>query len=518
VRSSVSQDVLRYGYAIGAIVVALATALALRSFDLEGFLFVIAVAVVVWFGGRGPGLVAVLLSMIVLDYFFLPAGNSWTAVRSHVTYFLIFAGLVVLITLLSEARHRAEQTLVRARDDLEAEVQARVSELRQSNEELRSQIAERERAEDEIRRQAALLDLAHDAIIVRDLESRVTFWNRGAEETYGWTAEQATGRVTHDLLKTTFPALAADIEAMVRARGTWEGELEHVTRDGSVIVVASRWSLQRDQRGEPVGFLEINRDITDRKRAEESLRIAEAELAHVTRVTTLGEVTASFAHEVNQPLGAIANNANACLALLSNGRGDPEEMREALVDIVGDAERASAIIERVRALARRSGAEKVAMRLEHVVEDVVALTASEAAARHVVVRTELPAGLPAVSGDRVQLQQVLLNLVVNGMDAMSTVDEGTRLLVIRGRRDTQGRSPAATISVHDSGVGLRGVDLNRLFDAFYTTKPQGMGMGLAISRSIVDAHGGRLWADTDLPGPGATFSFTLPAVTEGTGA
>jgi len=505
---------LRYAYGILAVVIALGAALVLRSFDLEGFLFVIAVAASVWFGGRGPGLLAVVLSILVLDYFFLPHGESWGILPSHIAYFLIFSALTVLLTALSETRHRAERSLVQARDELETQVQERTAELRRSNAELREEIAERTRAQEEIRKQAALLSLAHDAIIVRDHDSRITFWNRGAEETYGWSAAEALGRVTHRLLQTVFPAPLDAINAIVHERGNWEGELRHVTRDGRAILVASRWSLQRDAYGAPMALMEINRDVTDRKHAEEALRLTQAELAHVTRVTTLGELTASFAHEVNQPLAAIANNANACLGLLPDERDDLTEVRAALGDIVGDAERASAIIERVRALARRSGAEKTPLQLEQVVQDVVALAASDSAARRVTIRTEVSPDLPAVSGDRVQLQQVLMNLVVNGMDAMSAVEERRRLLVIRGRQETRDRAMAATISVQDSGVGLGGAQQARLFDAFYTTKPHGMGMGLAISRSIIEAHGGRLWAEAN-EGPGATFSFSLPAASGG---
>src|SRR6266436_6112652 len=244
--------------------------------------------------------------------------------------------------------------------------------------------------------------------------------------------------------------------------------------------------------------------------ASEALREAQAQLAHVTRVTTLGEVTSSFAHELNQPLAAIVNNANACLGLLPSGRPDLDEAREAVADIVSDAERASAIIERVRGLAKRSPSEKVALRLVDVVDDVLALAAAESLARRVAIRTDVRADLPVVLGDRVQLQQVLLNLLVNGMDAMSNVDEPERRLEIRGCPDRQGRSPAATISVQDRGVGLDAGKVDRLFEAFYTTKPHGMGMGLAISRSIIDAHGGWLWAESN-QGPGATFSFSLPA-------
>jgi C4-dicarboxylate-specific signal transduction histidine kinase len=265
-----------------------------------------------------------------------------------------------------------------------------------------------------------------------------------------------------------------------------------------------------------VGVLETNNDITRRKRGEEALRRSEAylmqaqgQLAHVTRVTTLGEVTASLAHEVNQPLAAIVNNANACLGLLPNRR-DLEEVREALADIVSDGERASAIIERVRGLAKRSSPQKVPLRLADVVADVVALAAAESATRRVAIATDVGADLPVVLGDRVQLQQVLLNLVVNGMDAMSAVAEGERRLEIRGRPDTEDGSPAAVISVEDRGIGLEAGQTDSVFEAFYTTKPHGMGMGLAISRSIIEAHGGRLWAEPR-PGPGATFAFSLPA-------
>jgi signal transduction histidine kinase len=181
-----------------------------------------------------------------------------------------------------------------------------------------------------------------------------------------------------------------------------------------------------------------------------------------------------------------------------------------LADIMSDANRASAIIERVRTLATKAPSEKMPLRLHDVVKDVVELTAREFATRRVAIRTEVGPDLPAVWGDRVQLQQVLLNLIVNAMDAMKTMPEQRRLLTIRGREDVQHNARAATISVEDSGSGLSSVQVGRLFEAFYTTKPHGMGIGLAISRSIIEQHGGRLWAEVN-PGPGATFSFTVPA-------
>jgi C4-dicarboxylate-specific signal transduction histidine kinase len=259
---------------------------------------------------------------------------------------------------------------------------------------------------------------------------------------------------------------------------------------------------------------QLERRVVERTRqltaVNEELRTAELELAHVTRVTTLGEVTASLAHELNQPLAAVVNNANACLGLLPRGRHELGEVRDALADIVSDAERASAIIERVRALAKRSSPEKVPLQLSDVVEAVVSLAAPESVARRVAMRTDVAADLPVVLGDRVQLQQVLLNLVVNGMDAMSSVAEQERLLEIRGWSDRPAGSPAARITVQDRGIGFDAGQMEQLFEPFYTTKAHGMGMGLAISRSIIAAHGGRLWAEAN-PGPGATFSFSLPA-------
>jgi len=259
---------------------------------------------------------------------------------------------------------------------------------------------------------------------------------------------------------------------------------------------------------------ELEQRVVERTReliaASEALRDVQAQLTHVTRVSTLGEVTASFAHELNQPLAAIVNNANACIRLLSSGSRDVDEMREALTDIVGDADRTSAIIERVRALAKRTPPEKLPVRLADVVDDVVALAAAESVARDVRILTQVTDDVPVVLGDRVQFIQVLYNLVKNGMEAMGTVDDRERKLEILGRPDVYKEEPVARISVQDDGIGLPRAQTDRVFEAFYTTKPRGLGMGLAISRSIVEAHGGRLWAESNA-GPGATFSFVLPA-------
>jgi hypothetical protein len=250
-------------------------------------------------------------------------------------------------------------------------------------------------------------------------------------------------------------------------------------------------------------------DVTERRRAEEALRQAQADLAHVSRLTTMGELTASIAHEVNQPLTAVVNNANASISLLPKDTPDLEEVREALADIIDDANRASDVIARIRQLAKRAPVEKSLLDMRDVVQDVLALARFELAARKVTINTDLSQDLPSISGDRVQLQQVLLNLVINGMDAMNQVEESKRVLTVCGRREKNDGTFEARLSVSDSGVGFKPEEMDRLFEAFYTTKPQGMGMGLAISHSIIEAHGGRLWAELN-QGPGATFLFSLP--------
>src|SRR6267143_4909137 len=289
----------------------------------------------------------------------------------------------------------------------------------------------------------------------------------------------------------------------------------------AVFVLAITGAQKRSEEKLRQTARELQTNIEDLHRTQHELHKSQAELAHVTRLTTMGELTASIAHEVNQPLTAVVNNANACISLLEpapshSGEGGPhgasnlEDIREALGEIRDDAERASSVVGRVRQLAKRAPVEKSPLHLKDVVNDVLALARYESVARRVTVRTDLSQGLPRVSGDRVQLQQVLLNLVMNGMDAMNTIEESQRVLVIGGHRETRDGSAEALLRVQDAGIGFKPEAMDRLFEAFYTTKPDGMGMGLAISRSIIEAHGGRLWAEPN-SGQGATFLISLPA-------
>jgi two-component system, LuxR family, sensor kinase FixL len=366
-------------------------------------------------------------------------------------------------------------------------------------------LTESKAAEEEVRKQAELLSLAHDAIIVRDPESRIIFWNQGAENTYGWTAEEAIGRVTHELLQTRFPLSREAVDVALRERGEWEGELTHITRKGAAIAVTSRQSLRRVERGAAAAILEINRDVTERKQAEEALRAAQAELAHVARVMTMGELAASIAHEVNQPLSGMVLNANASLRWLAGATPNLDEAREALSRIIRDGNRASDVIAKIRALLRKTDMEKERLDMNDAIREVVALAQGEVRRTGVALRAELEGDLPRVLGDRVQLQQVILNLVMNSIEAMSAVTDRSRDLLIRSH---QHESDKVLVAVQDSGMGLDPKNMERIFHAFYTTKSEGLGMGLAISRSIVENHGGRLWAAPN-DGPGATFQFTL---------
>jgi PAS domain S-box-containing protein len=487
---------------------------------------------------------------------------------------------------------------------------------------------------EEQRDHAGLLDLTHDAVIARDMDDVITFWNRGAEEFYGWKRQETVGRTTHNLLQTSFPAPLEEIMATLRRAGHWEGELRHTKRDGTQAWVSSRWSLHQDTNGRPIGTLETNNDITERKRAqvalqrsqaaylaeaqrlsstgsfgwyvasgdtfwsEESYRIfgydpavqpsldlvmqrihpedvmlvrrvieraanegkdfdheyrvimqdgsvkylhvvahgmtgeagelqfvgavmdvtaarrahdqlalAQAELAHVTRVSVLGQLTASISHEVNQPLTAIVTNGNAGLRWLEHRPPQLDEVRNAPERMISEGMRASEVVRRILALVQKSDLEMALLDINTIVNDGVSLVRREMTNHRIALRLDLAPCVMAVRGDRVQLQQVVINLMLNGAQAMTGVDDRPRELAVRSSQDEGGQ---VLVSVQDSGIGIYPAIASRLFDAFYTTKADGMGMGLSICRTIIEAHGGRIWASAN-EGPGANFQFVLPS-------
>ncbi|MFP3555419.1 ATP-binding protein [Paraburkholderia sp. SIMBA_049] len=358
-----------------------------------------------------------------------------------------------------------------------------------------------------LRNQANLLDLTHDPIFSRDMEGKILYWNRGAEELYGFKRAEALGAVAHTLLQTTFVTPIERVMATLLREGRWEGELVNRTVDGTPVVVTTRWSLQRDNAGQPALILETNNDISERKRMENALQQAQCDLARLNRVLVVGEMTASIAHEVTQPITAVVTGASVGLRWLDAQPPALGEVRQLLTRIEKDGRRASEVVSRVRRLVK-----KVPPRIEHwdlteAVDEVVALTRQELLRNGVDLRNALSSDVALVMGDRVQLQQVLINLIANGIEAMTGVHDRPRELTIRAART---EPDTAMVEVRDTGTGLDPGHVDRLFQSFYTTKAEGMGMGLAISRSIIEAHGGRLEAMPNEP-HGAVFRFTLPA-------
>jgi C4-dicarboxylate-specific signal transduction histidine kinase len=372
----------RYGFAVLTVAAALVITKSLEQYTDITPLFYAAIVISAWFGGMGPGLVAVGLATVALDYYFVPPLYTLRPDLKQISFLVVFGFLAVLTSWMSAKRKQSQEALRHARDELETRVQDRTAELRQANETLR-------------------------------------------------------------------------------------------------------------ERGE-------------------TLQKVQTELAHVTRVMTVGELTASIAHELNQPLAAIVTNSNACLRWLGGAQPNLDEARKAVDRIIKDSYRASDVISRVRALVKKTPARNDLVDLNEVSVEVLALAQNQARRAGVVLKRELATDLPRVRGDRVQLQQVILNLVINGLEAIANNKNGERELSISSGIDD---SKDMTIAVRDTGEGLDPANLDRVFDAFFTTKADGMGMGLAISRTIIESHGGRLWATPNSP-RGAIFQFTLPADSE----
>jgi C4-dicarboxylate-specific signal transduction histidine kinase len=318
---------------------------------------------------------------------------------------------------------------------------------------------------------------------------------------------------------------AADARALeeLRQRGSSHPyEKEYIRKDGGRIPVLVGGALMEGSGENGVAFVldlseqkqaeaELAARRTAATRAEEQLQALQVELAHATRVTTLGELSASIAHEVGQPLGAIVTTGEACLRWLGHRTPQPEEVRACVEHMIAEGRRASEIVRRIRMLTKRDTPQKTRLELNDVVNDVVSLVQREVINHRVSLRLKLASDLPALLGDRVQLQQVLINLVINGIQAMADIGEDPRELLIESHRDNDGR---VVVAVQDSGMGIDPENASRLFDAFFTTKADGMGMGLSICRSIIEAHGGRVWASKNA-GHGAMFQLSLPSIGEG---
>jgi C4-dicarboxylate-specific signal transduction histidine kinase len=291
-----------------------------------------------------------------------------------------------------------------------------------------------------------------------------------------------------------------DLEREIKERGRVEEALHHAHDELEARVRDRTEQLARANA-------ELRKEILERQHAQEALQTTQSELAHVTRVTSMGELMASIAHEVNQPLSAIVTNGSAAQRWLAAETPNLEEARTSITRIIRQGNRASELIKEIRAFVRKSPPRKSRVEINDLIRETLALVNRESLRNHVALQTDFGTDLPALTADRVQLQQVLLNLMMNGIEAMSTVENRSRELSITS--EAQQNPAGVLVAVRDSGSGISPQNLQRLFETFFTTKTEGMGMGLAIGRSIVEAHGGRLWADAN-PDHGATFRFTIP--------
>jgi PAS domain S-box-containing protein len=491
----------RYGLALVSVAAAAGLTLVFLHFHLPlafNAFALCAIAITFWYGGTKPGILAAVLSALVRSYVFDPAINS----ISRVLYDLVFLVFALLMT-----------GVTRARDELEVRVAERTAELTRANEDLNREIGERKRAEEKLKQSEAYLAEAQ-----RITHTGSWVWQVAGGDAlhlseewyriYGFDPEQGAPSWEQRLQRIhpeDRPKWQEAIAQAISEKSDYEvgfrillpeGAVKHINTVGHPILSAS---------GDLVQFVGSSTDITQRKQAEEALREAQADLARISRVTTMGELTASLAHEVNQPIAAAITDANTCLRWLTRDQPDLEEAREAASRVVTDAARASDIIKRVRSLFKKGTAQRELLDVNEIIRSMIVLLRNEATRYSISMRTQLSEDLPQIMGDRVQLQQVLMNLMINGIEAMKDVD-GMRELAITSHR---AEDDQLMVSVSDTGVGLPPQQADLIFGAFFTTKRDGTGMGLRISRSIVESHGGRLWAADNAP-RGATFHLLLP--------
>ena len=399
-----------------------------------------------------------------------------------------------------EALRESEQELRKARNELEKKVAERTAELRRSE----AYLAEAQRL---TRTGSWALTVATREIVHLSDQFYQIF---GFDLERGMPSQQTIRQCIHPEDR---PASVEIIDKAIREGKGYELDQRIVLPEGTIKFIHIVARPVFNTSGDLVEFVGTVMDVTERKRAEEDLRESERryreaqmELHHVNRVTTMGQLTASIAHEVNQPIAAAVTNAAAGLRWLAAQPPDLEEVRDAFDHIIKAGNQASEVIGRIRALLiKKVPARKASLDINEAILETIALTRSEMERHRTLLQTELANNLPRIWGDRVQMQQLILNLIINAIEAMSEVSEGSRALLISTGVDTP---DGVIVAVRDSGPGLKLESLDHLFDPFYTTKPTGMGMGLSICRSITEAHGGRLWATANAP-RGAVFQFTL---------
>jgi PAS domain S-box-containing protein len=418
---------------------------------------------------------------------------------------------------LQEARLLREQK--RISTDLDQRVAERTAELAVTNEELKKEIAERKLAEEKLRQEEQELKQSEErwrsvfensavGVALSDVNGRLIATNPVFQTILGYSEKELVGLAFINITQEEDRAhnLMLIGELLDGKRQQFQIEKRYRRKDGTSVWVRANVSIIPGTKGIPRHLMALAEDITQRKLSEEALAKARSELAKVANITSLGVLTASIAHEVNQPLSGIVTNASTCLRMLSADPPNVDGARETARRTIRDGNRASDVITRLRTLYSKKEPSPETMDLNEAVREVTALSLTEIQRSSVALRHELADDLPLIVGDRIQLQQVILNLLRNAADAMSTIDDRPRELLITTERD---KGNQVVLSVKDSGVGLTPQAAEKIFGAFYTTKSDGMGIGLSISRSIVEAHQGHIWA-TPNEGPGCTFSFVIP--------
>jgi len=502
---------VRYGFAVASVALAVAAGYVLNYLGLDETVFAVflfAIAATCWFSGTVPAIVALVLGALSFNFFFTPPLYTLNFTRTDLAYcavFVLFAG----ITIASDTmRRRAEAAVRQSRDELELKVLERTAELKASEETLRER--------------ANLLDLTHDTIFVRRIDNVISYWNRGAKELYGWSSHEALGRRSHELLQTEFSEPLEQINAKLLQTNRWEGELVHATRDGRGLVVSSRWSLQRDERGEPFAILETNTDITERKRAEQALRQSRDELEVKVKERTaqlskandelqsVNNELEAFAYSVSHDLRAPVRHIAGFGELLQKHARDAldESSRRHLALILDSANRMGTLVDDLLAFSRigRAETQKTRVNVEQLVKAVVVDTAPDARNRNI----EWKIGeLPICQGDPSMLRLVVSNLVSNALKFTRTREQARIEIGSLNHRPEE-----IVFFVKDNGVGFNMKYKDKLFGVFQRLHSQeafeGTGIGLATVQRVVHRHAGRVWAEGAVD-QGATFYVALPA-------
>ncbi|MDB4874306.1 MAG: sensor histidine kinase [Gemmatimonadetes bacterium] len=477
----------RYGLAILSVAAALGGTLVLGRYKFtatEFPLFLFAIAITVWYAGPRAATLAVLLSSLSFDYFYTEPAYSFAITRADIPHFTIFVLFGLLLTWFSSVRHHAERELLRSRNELVKEVVERTQ-------------------------QASLLNLTHDTIFVRDADDVITYWNRGAQELYGWTAAEAIGQHAHALLQTVFPVSMDVVRAELLSTGRWEGELRKTRADGTEVVVASRWSLRRDDQALPAAILETNNDITERKRREEEVRALNEELAkRTTQLEATNKELEAFSYSVSHDLRAPLRHMAGFTELLQRHAAShlDEKSQRYVKMILESAKRMGSLIDDLLAFSRigRSEAHRTTFSLQQIVQEALADVREETGARNIVWRV---GALPTCYGDRSMLRLALSNLISNAVKFTRTRPQAEIEIACAEQQPDR-----IVLRIRDNGVGFDMRYVNKLFGVFQRLHAaesfEGTGIGLATVQRIAHRHGGTAWAESVLDN-GATFYFSL---------